>query len=76
MVRYTYFYVNHAHLYNQSAPSCYLTTAVLNDCYSEVMAYTALAYFIGLVYTMRMDAYIAPTNNIDYSCHIKAKELI
>ena len=24
--------------------SCYLTTAVLNDCYSEVMAYTALVY--------------------------------
>ena len=24
--------------------SCYLTTAVLNDCYSEVTAYTGLAY--------------------------------
>ena len=23
-----------------------------------------------------MDAYVMPTNNIDYSCHIKAIELI
>ena len=35
------------------APPCYLTTAVLNDCYSEVTAYIALAY---LVSTTRMDA--------------------
>ena len=39
-----YFYVNHTHLDNCSVPSCYFTTAVLNDCYSEVMAYTALPY--------------------------------
>ena len=39
-----YVYINHAHLYNRSAPPCHLTTAVLNDCYSEVMAYTVLAY--------------------------------
>ena len=44
MARYAYIYVNHTHLNNCSAPSCYFTTAVLNDCYSEVMAYTALAY--------------------------------
>ena len=44
MARYAYVYVNHTHLYNWSAPSCYFTTAVLNDCYSEVMAYTVLAY--------------------------------
>ena len=25
-------------------PPCYLTTAVLNDCYREGTAYTALAY--------------------------------
>ena len=25
---------------------------------------------------MRMDAYVTPTNNIDYNCHIKAIELI
>ena len=29
---------------NISAPSCYLTTAVLTDCYSEVTAYTVLVY--------------------------------
>ena len=39
-----YVYVNHAYLDNWSAPSCYLTTAVLNDCYRQVMAYAALAY--------------------------------
>ena len=44
MARYAYVYVNHAHLYNWSPPPLYLTTAVLNDCYSEVTAYTVLAY--------------------------------
>ena len=44
MARYAYIYVNHTHLYNWSAPLSYLTTAVLNDCYSEVTAYIALAY--------------------------------
>ena len=44
MVQYEYVYVNHAYLYNWSAPSCYLTTAVLDDYYSEVTAYTVLAY--------------------------------
>ena len=44
MARYTYVQINHTHIQNWSAPSCYLTTAVLNDFYSEVTAYTALAY--------------------------------
>ena len=44
MPRYAYVHVSHAYLYNPSAPSCYFTTAVLNDCYSELTAYTALAY--------------------------------
>ena len=44
MARYAYVHVNHAYLYNPSATSCYFTTAVLNDCYSELTAYTALAY--------------------------------
>ena len=26
------------------APPCYLTTAILNDCYSELTAYTTLGY--------------------------------
>ena len=42
--QYTYVQVNYAHLQNWSAPSCNLTTAALNDCYSEVKAYTVLAY--------------------------------
>ena len=45
MARYVYVDVNHTHLYNWSAPPCYLNTAVLNDCYREETAYTALAYF-------------------------------
>ena len=64
MARYAYIYVNHAHLQNQSTPSCYLTTAVLNDCYSEVMAYIALAYS---VFMMRMDAKDMPTDDTNYS---------
>ena len=43
MAQYAYVYINHTHLYNWSPSPCYLTIAVLNDCYSEVMAYTALA---------------------------------
>ena len=42
MTQDVYVHVNHAHLYNWSAP---LTMVVLNNCYSEVMAYIALAYF-------------------------------
>ena len=49
--------------------SCYFTKAVLNDCYSEVMAYTALVItLIGLVSTTRMNAYVTPTIDTDYSC--------
>ena len=44
MAWYVYVYVNHAYLYNWSAPPCSLTTAVLSDCYSEVTAYTVLGY--------------------------------
>ena len=44
MARYTYVYINHTHFDNWNALSYYFTTAVLNDCYSEVTAYTALAY--------------------------------
>ena len=44
MAQYAYVYVNHTHLQNWSASSCYLTTAVLNDCYSEETAYTSLPY--------------------------------
>ena len=45
MAQYAYVYVNHTHLDNRSPPPYYLTTAVLNDCYSELTAYTVLAYF-------------------------------
>ena len=77
MARYLYVYVNHAYLYNWSLSSCYLTTTVLNDCYSEVMAYTALAYsYWAIVSATRMDAKAIPTNNTNYSYHLKTIELI
>ena len=44
MALYVYVYINHTHLYNWGTPPYYLTTAVLNDGYSEVTAYIALAY--------------------------------
>ena len=55
-----------------------LPKAALDDCYSELTAYTALVVLtlIELVSTMRMDAYVMPTIDTDYNCHIKAKELI
>ena len=40
------------------------------------MAYTVLAYSYWLVSMTHMDAYITPTNDTDYSCHLKAIELI
>ena len=61
-------YINHAYFYNLSTPPCYLTTAVLNDCYSEVTANTALAYsLIGLVSMTHMDVYITPTNDLKFN---------
>ena len=77
MAWYVYVYVNHIHLYNWSPPPYYLTTAVLNDCYSEVMAYTVLAYsYWASFHDAYMNGYIMATNNTDYGCHIKAIELI
>ena len=71
MARYAYVYLNHTHLCNWSTLSSYFTKAALNDCYSEVMAYTELVLtLIRLVSTTRMDAYITPTIDTDYSCHI------
>ena len=35
-----YTHVCHTHLYNWNAMLCYLCAAVINDCKSEVMAYT------------------------------------
>ena len=54
-----------------------LTIAVLNDCYSEVTAYAVLAYsYWDSFHDVYADAYVTPTNDTDYSCHIKAIELI
>ena len=58
-----YVYINHTHLDNWSAPSCYFTPAVLNDSYNEVTAYTALAYF-----------YSASLHNV-YACRLMSHPL-
>ena len=42
MAQYVYVYINHSHLQNWYVSSCYLTTAALNDCYSEVKFYLAV----------------------------------
>ena len=47
MSQYTYIHVRHTQPYNLSAQSCYLSTAVFNDCYSELTPYTVLANFYG-----------------------------
>ena len=49
----------------------YLTTAVLNDCYSEVMAYITLAYS---VFMMCMDVKVTPTN-AGYSLQLPCKNI-
>ena len=50
------------------ALSCYLTTAVLNDFYSKIMAYTALAYS---VFMTHMDAKATTIDDTNYSYHKK-----
>ena len=40
---------------NLTALSFYLTTAVLNDCYSEVTAYTALAYSVFMMPVVKLE---------------------
>ena len=43
----------------------------------EVMSYTALAYFdyVGFCNIPYFYSKVTPTNDIDYSCHIKALEI-
>ena len=44
MPQYAYVHcICYTHPYNWSVPSCYSSTAAFNDCYSELMPYTALA---------------------------------
>ena len=43
----TFMYV-HVRPYNLSALSCYLSTAAFNECYSEIIPYTALANSYGV----------------------------
>ena len=54
----------------------YVTTAVLNDCYSEVMAYTELAYSYWASFYDTYGDYTMSTKDTDCNCHIKAIELI
>ena len=38
-------HINHTHLQNWSVSLCYFATGILNDCYSEETAYTALVFY-------------------------------
>ena len=67
-------HLHHTHPYSLSAPSCYSSTAVFNNCYSELMPYTALAN--SYVSTMRTNSKAMPINDNDYSFHITAIELV
>ena len=40
---YAHVHICHTNLYNWSAPSCYSSTAALNDCCIELTPYTVLA---------------------------------
>ena len=74
MALYVYVYVNHAHLYNWSPLFCcnrYLILKWSNGLYNTSLL--LLNYF---VYDMYRFGYVTPTNYTDYSCLIKAIELI
>ena len=48
MSQYAYVHVHHTHPYNLNAPSFYSSIAAFNDCYSELIPYTALANCYGV----------------------------
>ena len=48
MSGYAYVHILHTHPYNLSAPSCYSSTALFNDCYSVLTTYTAIANSYGV----------------------------
>ena len=71
--------VRHTHPHNQSAQSCYLSTAAFNDCYSElIMPYTALAncYEVSAYDALCTNAKATHINDNNYSCHRMAVELV
>ena len=43
-----YVHIRHQQHYNQSAPSCYSSTATFIDCYSDLLPYTVLANSYGV----------------------------
>ena len=63
-------------LFNLSAAFCYLSTAVFNNCYSELMPYTAVANSYWASFHNAFNTKATPINNTDYICHITAVELV
>ena len=57
-----------------STTPTFITEAL--HCVTSLQLFKMTVTLIGLVSTTHMDAYIMPTNDIDYSCHVKAIELI
>ena len=71
-----YIHVHLTHLCNWSAPSCYSSTAIFNNCKSELTPYTVLGYSYQVsfhdVYQCQGHAHY----DTDYSCHITALEFV
>ena len=71
MSLYAYVHIRHTHLYHWSAPSCYSSTTVFNDCYSELMPYTRLLTLSELVVMTHINVKATPINDNNYNCHNK-----
>ena len=71
-----YAYIHHTHFYNWSTPSCYSSTAALNDFYRDLMPYAALAnsYLVSFHDAYQCQAHTHKDNG--YSCHISSVELV
>ena len=76
MPQYAYIHVCHTHPYNWSALSCYTSTAVFNDYYSDLMPYTVPANSYGVSVYDVYHSKATPINNNDYSCNKTAVELV
>ena len=55
---------------------CYLSIAAFNDCYSELMPYTALANTYWISFHDMYQCQGQAINDNSYSCYITAVELV
>ena len=55
---------------------CLVTTAAFDSYYIELTSYTVLAYSYCISSTMCINDKTTPINNMEYSCHPIAVELV